>query len=386
MNDAVLDLAGSKPLAPPAAEAARPPLNRKRVFTIFGASLAVIALGYGAYAFATGGSHVSTDNAYVNADVAQVTPLIAGSVAEVRVVDTQSVRKGDVLVVVDPADARIAVRQAEAELARASRRVQQTMATGQSLSSQVTTRGAEIAGSRARIATARSELEKARIDLQRREALRDGGAVSGEELTSARNAFAAAQAGLAAAEADLTASTSTRASAEGQFAANDALVKGTTLDTNPEILAARAQLDRAQLDLARTVIRAPFDGVVSRRQVQVGQRVAPGAQLMTIVPISQVYVEANFKEVQLARVRPGQPVELVADLYGDKVKYHGRVAGFSGGTGSAFAVIPAQNATGNWIKVVQRLPVRVTLDPRELAEHPLRIGLSMDAVVDTTER
>jgi membrane fusion protein (multidrug efflux system) len=157
------------------------------------------------------------------------------------------------------------------------------------------------------------------------------------------------------------------------------MIANTTVDTNPEVLSARATRDQARVDLDRMVLRAPFDGIVSRRQVQVGQRVQAGAMLMVVVPINATYVDANFKEVQLARVRPGQSVTLHSDLYGGDVVYHGRVVGFSGGTGAAFAVVPAQNATGNWIKVVQRLPVRITLDPKELAQHPLRVGLSMTA-------
>jgi membrane fusion protein (multidrug efflux system) len=360
--------------------------KRKPLFMALGAVVVAAGLGYGAYEWLIGSRYVSTDNAYVAAEIAQVTPLIAGPVTSVRVVDTQNVKRGDVLVTLDHADARIAVAEAEAELARAERRINQTVATSGSLAAQVTAREADIARARAGVAEARSALSKAKIDLDRRKALGSSGAVSGEELTAATNAFDAARANFAAAEAALAQAVSSRATAQGQLAANEALVRGTTVETNPEVRAARARLDAARLALARTVIRAPVDGVVARRQVQVGQRVAPGVPLMTIVPLSQLYVDANFKEGQLARVRPGQPVELTSDLYGGDVVYRGRVAGFAGGTGAAFALIPAQNASGNWIKVVQRLPVRVTLDPRQLAEHPLRVGLSMEATVDTTER
>ncbi|HWT51959.1 MAG TPA: HlyD family efflux transporter periplasmic adaptor subunit, partial [Caulobacter sp.] len=174
-----------------------------------------------------------------------------------------------------------------------------------------------------------------------------------------------------------------RAAAAGSLAANTVLTDGTTVATNPEVEAARAKVEQAKLDLERTVIRAPIDGVVTRRNVQIGQRVAPGATLMQVVPIQQAYVDANFKEGQLRKVAVGQPVELKADLYGGSVTYHGKVVGLSGGTGSAFALIPAQNATGNWIKVVQRLPVRIAIDPADLKAHPLRVGLSMTAAVDT---
>ena len=179
---------------------------------------------------------------------------------------------------------------------------------------------------------------------------------------------------------------SQRSAAAGNLAANQALIQGATSNSAPDVLAAEARLRQAQLDLARTVIRAPIDGVVANRTIQVGQRVAAGTTMMRIVPVNSADVDANFKEGQLTKVKPGQPVKLTSDLYGDDVEYHGRVVGFSGGTGSAFALIPAQNATGNWIKVVQRLPVRVALDPKELAAHPLRVGLSMTAEVDVSGR
>jgi membrane fusion protein (multidrug efflux system) len=229
---------------------------------------------------------------------------------------------------------------------------------------------------------ARAAFTKAEVDLRRRQMLSASGAVSGEELTTAVNALASAQANRAAAEAELDQASSTRVSAVSDLAANDALVSGTTVETNPEVLSARARLNQARLNLERTIIRSPLDGVVAQRQVQIGQRVAPGEQLMVVVPIAAAYVDANFKEGQLGKVKTGQAVELTSDLYGSGTVYHGRVAGFAGGTGAAFALIPAQNATGNWIKVVQRLPVRVTLDTVELTKHPLRVGLSMEATID----
>jgi membrane fusion protein (multidrug efflux system) len=174
-----------------------------------------------------------------------------------------------------------------------------------------------------------------------------------------------------------------RAAAIGSLDANKVLIANTTVDTNPEVLLARAKRDQASVDLERTVLRAPVDGVVASRQVLVGQRVQSGASVMSVVPIESVHVDANFKEIQLDNVRLGQPVELKSDLYGSKVVYHGKVAGLAGGAGSAFAMIPAQNATGNWIKVVQRLPVRVAIDAADLRAHPLGVGLSMDATVDT---
>ena len=364
---------------------ATPPQNptRKRAFTLFGAILAVMAVGYFGYQWFEGGRYVETDDAYVNAEVAVVTPLTGGPVAQVRVSNTQAVHCGDVLVVIDPTDARLALAAAQANYASAVRHVRQTIATGGALGAAVGERVADIGRMQAQIAIAEADLARARIDLTRREALAADGGVSGEELTSARHGFAAAQGNLAAARASLAQAEAARGSAHGQQAANDALISGTTADTNPDVLAAKARLDQARIDLDRTVVRAPVDGVVTQRNVQLGQRVSAGTTLMTVVPVDQAYVDANFKESQLRGVRPGQPVELTADIYGGKVVYHGRVVGFSGGTGSALAVIPAQNATGNWIKVVQRLPVRIALDPRELIEHPLRIGLSVDATIDT---
>ena len=356
---------------------------RKRGFLILGTVVGAAALVFGGYSWMTGGRYVETDNAYVNAEVAPVTALAAGTVVNVAAFDTKAVHKGDVLVELDQADARIAVAEAEAAVAQATRKVNQTVATGTALSAQVAESEADIHRKEALVGVAASNLARARIDLTRREALVSGGAVSGEELSSARNAFAGAQGQLAVAQADLTQARAARGAAQGQFSANDALVGGTAPSGNPDVLAAQARLERARLDLARTVIRAPMDGVVTQRAVQVGQRVASGVPLMTIVPIGDAHVEANFKESQLRRVQTGQTADLTSDLYGGKVVYHGRVVGFSGSTGSAMALIPAQNATGNWIKVVQRLPVRIALDPAELKAHPLRVGLSMTATIDT---
>lgn len=326
------------------------------------------ALIWGLWYLLIGRNHVSTDNAYVNAEVAQVTPLVNGQVVEVTVSDTQPVKAGDILVRLDDANTRILYQQAEAELARARRMFRQSSATSTALSAQLDARSADIA-------RAEADFENARIDLERRQALQPSGAVSGEELSSARKAFAAARAGLAQAR-------SNRAAAAGELAANQAMISGSTVETDPMVLTAKAKLESARLDLNRTVIRAPIDGIIARRQVQVGQRIAAGSSIMMIVPLDKVYVDANFKERQLRRVRPGQPATMTADIYGGSVEYHGRVVGFSGGTGAAFALIPAQNATGNWIKVVQRVPVRIALDPKQLTEHPLRVGLSMNVDVD----
>jgi len=359
--------------------------KRKRLFLGLAGGVALLGAGYWGYDTFVASQHVVTDNAYVGADIAQVTPQIGGPVQQVLVQDAQYVRRGDVLVKLDDTDAKIAVARAEAELALTIRRVRGLVATDSGLSAQVNARQADELRADAQLMAARSDFEKARIDFGRRDGIAATGAVSGEELTSMRNALNTAAANLRAAEAARAEATANRNAAKGSREANRALIADTSIENNPEVLAARAALDQARVDLERTVVRAPVDGVVSRRQVQVGQRVQPGAMLMVVVPIQAAYVDANFKEVQLDKVRAGQPVELTSDLYGEDVVYHGRVVGFSGGTGAAFAVVPAQNATGNWIKVVQRLPVRIKLDPRELAQHPLRVGLSMTATVTTSE-
>ena len=347
-------------------------------------ALAVVVLGllWAAWYLLIGRNHVSTDNAYVNAEMAQVTPLISAQVTQVLVSDTQAVKRGDVLVRLDPTNARIALAQAQADLAEARRRFRQSSATSSALAAQVDARVADIVQARAQLATAQANVEKARIDLQRREALVGDGAVSGDEVTSARTAYAAARAALELAQAGVNTAQATRSAASGQLAANDALVSGSSVDTDPGVMVAQAKLDAAKLDLDRTVIRAPIDGVITKRQVQVGQRVAQGSPIMTIVPLAQVYVDANFKERQLRQVKVGMPATVVADIYGGDVVYHGKVVGFPGGTGSSLSLIPAQNATGNWIKVVQRLPVRISLDPKELAAHPLRVGLSTEVDID----
>lgn len=364
---------------------AKGPRHRKKLKVLLALTAAKLALGAGAWMFFDHDT-VSTDNAYVGADSAQVTPLVSAAVRAVPVVNTQVVRKGQILLQLDDSDARLALARAEAEYLKARRQYSQTAANSGSLAAQVSARDADIGQAQAQLAASQANFEKARIDLSRRQELASSGAVSGEELTIARNAYSTAQANLALSRSALAQAAATRGAARESWAANEALIAGSTIDTSPEVAAAKAKLDQARLDLERTVIRAPIDGVVTNRQVQVGQRIAAGSPVMTIVPVGSVYVDANFKEGQLAKVRPGQKVELISDLYGDDVVYHGTVTGFSGGTGSAFALIPAQNATGNWIKVVQRLPVRIALDPRQLAKHPLRVGLSMEASIDVSEK
>ncbi|MCL6740876.1 HlyD family efflux transporter periplasmic adaptor subunit [Sphingomonas sp. RB56-2] len=370
----------------PATEAPKLPeldKRRKRKKILLGLAAAIVVIG-GAWWLMSDGDHVTTDNAYVNADSAQVTALVSGPVRSVEVVNTQVVRRGQILFRLDDSDARLALAKAEAEYLKARKQFGQISATSGSLAAQIGARDADIGQAQAQLAAAGASLAKARIDLNRRSELVESGAVSKEELTTAQNAYSTAQANVSQARAAVAQASASRGAARESWAANEALIAGTSVDTSPDVAAAKARLDQARLDHERTVIRAPIDGVVTNRQIQVGQRIAAGSAVMTIVPVGSAYVDANFKEGQLARVRPGQKVALKSDLYGGDVVYHGRVVGFSGGTGSAFALIPAQNATGNWIKVVQRLPVRIVLDPKELAQHPLRVGLSMEAEIDVS--
>ena len=356
--------------------------KRKTLFTALAAALIVVGGSGCTYWELVASRYVSTDNAYTAVEIAQVTSAVSGTVAEVRVNDTQIVKKGDILVVIDPTDAKLALAQAEADLGRATRRVKGFMANDVGLDAQVTAREAEQQRIEAQLASAEADLDRAKIDLQRREALVASGSVSGDELTKIQNAHASAVANVNAMKAAVAQAHAGRSAAVGSREANNVLIAGTDVETNPEVALARARRDQAAVDLERTIIRSPVDGVISRRQAQLGQRVQPSAPLLSVAPVQEMYVNANFKEVQLKGVQPGQKVELFSDLHGEKVVYHGVIDGFSGGTGAAFSLIPAQNATGNWIKVVQRLPVRVRLDSAELQANPLRVGLSMTAKVD----
>jgi membrane fusion protein (multidrug efflux system) len=363
----------------------RPAGRRWQLLALLGLVVLAGAIGAGLYWLLVASHEVSTDNAYVGADTAEVTPLISGSVLRVPVQETQQVRAGQPVVLLDPADEKIAVAQAQAALGQAERQVRGMFADDTALAAQVAARQASIAEADAQIASAQGDLQRAETDLTRRQALAASGAVSGDELTNAQNRMSTAKAALVAAQAARAAALANRGAAQGSREKNTAMIAGADVEHNPDVLAARARLDAAELALSRTVIPAPMSGVVSKKAVEIGQQVQPGTVVMQIVPTDNVFVDANFKEVQLARVRPGQPVILTSDLYGDRVKFHGRVKGLSGGTGSAFSLIPAQNASGNWIKIVQRLPVRINLDPRDVREHPLRVGLSMKATIDVAE-
>ncbi|MBP2159274.1 MULTISPECIES: HlyD family efflux transporter periplasmic adaptor subunit [Asticcacaulis] len=359
--------------APPAGApaAARKPAGnprRRQLFLIFGGVVALAAAAFGVYHVIEGGKAVETDNAYVEASSAAVTPLVSAPVKEANINDTKVVKQGDVLVVLDDTDARLALAQAEAQLEQVRRQVQGYYSTDATLAAQT-------AAAQSQVVSAQAAVDQAQKAYDDRRNLAAIGAVAGEDLTNAKTTLDRAVAALNATKAQATA-------AQGQRATNAALISGGDVDSNPQVKLAQARVDQARLDLDRTVIRAPISGVIAKNTAEVGQRVQVGAPLMTIVPIDNAYVNANFKEVQLKKVAIGQPVELTSDLYGSSIKYHGKVSGLSGGTGSAFAIIPAQNATGNWIKVVQRLPVRIALDPKELKAHPLRVGMSMKAKID----
>jgi membrane fusion protein (multidrug efflux system) len=336
--------------------------NAKRRIALL-AVLGIFLLGgiaAAAWWLVSGRYHETTDDAYVSGNVVQITPQVSGTVVAINADDTAFVNAGQILVELDKSDSRVALDQAEAQLAKTVRSVRNLVATTDEIEANVALRG--------------SELERARQDLARRQQLEHDieGALSGEELQHARDAVANATAALTA--------------ARKQLAAQHALVDGTTVENHPEVQNAAAKVREAYLGYVRTALPAPVSGFVARRSVQLGQRVSSGTPLMTVVPLEQVWVDANFKESQLENLRAGQPVRLVADAYGGSVTYHGKVAGFSAGTGAAFALLPAQNATGNWIKVVQRVPVRIALDPTELQRHPLQVGLSMEVEIDTHDR
>ena len=285
--------------------------KRKSLFVLLGLCVFSMALVFSVYYFFVSSKHVTTDNAYVGAEIAQVTSLVGGIVKAIHYKDTSVVNAGDVLVNIDDTDARLVLARAKADLSKAQ-----------------------------------ADLDRTKLISDRRQALTKSGSVSAEEVSNAKNAFKAAQA---------------------------------VFDI------AQVSLEQAQVDFDRTTVHSPIDGVIAKRQVQLGQRVQPGSALMSVVPMQNMHVNANFKEVQLRKVKAGQAAKLTADFYGSSVIFHGRVVGIAGGTGSAFAIIPAQNATGNWIKVVQRLPVRIELDPEELKLHPLQVGLSMQVDIDVSD-
>lgn len=332
--------------------------KRKKIMTMIALVFLLMGISYALYWFLVSRFFEETENAYVQGNVVQITSQVPGTITNILADDTDLVKGGQTLISLDTADAEVALAQAEAQLAQTVREVR-TLYTAQ-------------AQSTANVKLREAELARAQDDLARRKALAGTGAVSAEEIRHAELAVRTAEAAVAA--------------AREQLASGKALTEGTTPADHPNVQRAAAKVQEAMLTQSRSTLIAPVSGEVAKRNAQVGQRITPGTPLMAIVPLDQLWVDANLKEAQLRHVRIGQPVKLTADLYGSKVQYDGKVAGLAAGTGSAFALLPAQNATGNWIKVVQRVPVRIAIDPRQLQQHPLRIGLSMSVEIDVHDQ
>lgn len=332
------------------------PSKRRRNLVIATLLFLAVAVGFAAMYFLVWQHEETTDDAYVAGHLVQITPRVGGNVSKVLVDDTAVVKKGDVLVELDDSDYRLAFERAQSELIQAIRQNRQQVAA--------------VSQSRAEVVARRTALAQAQQTYRRLQSLSGTDAVSAEEISHAQTAVKQAEAAVKAVEA-------------AETAARAATGDRAPLLDQPAVRVAVSHIKDAWLSMQRTKIRAPMDGQVAKRVVQVGQQVGAGVPLMALVPMHDLWVDANFKETQLRKMRVGQPVVLESDLYGSKVEYHGKVVGMSAGTGSAFSVLPAQNATGNWIKVVQRVPVRISLDNEDLKKHPLRIGLSMFAHVDT---
>ncbi|HEY8117861.1 MAG TPA: HlyD family efflux transporter periplasmic adaptor subunit [Methylophilaceae bacterium] len=347
--------------------------NGKRKVLLISASVIFLIAGaiWLAYWYLVLRNYQSTDDAYVAGNIIQITSQVNGTVVEINTQDTDYVSAGEALLRLDPTDADVALKKAEAQLAQTVRQTRTLFANNETLAANFSERKSELA-------RMQSDVDKAREDLKRREALAPAGAVSKEELQHAQTALSNALSAMASAKSSLLGS-------QEQLNSSRALTEGTSIETHPGVEAAAAMVRDAYLARARCDITAPVAGQVAKRGVQIGQRIQTGSPLMAIVPLDQVWVDANFKENQLRRMRIGQPVELYTDIYGSKIKYSGHIAGLGAGTGSAFSLLPAQNATGNWIKIVQRIPVRIELDKDQLKTHPLRVGLSIEATVDVSD-
>jgi len=345
------------PVAPPASPPPGKPRARRLGFLFLGGAVLVGALAYGT-SVALAPPAQETDDAYVGGNVVSITARQGGTVLALHADNTQAVTRGATLIDLDPAQQDVALAAAEAKLGLAVRSIRSTQSA--------------VAEGSAEIAKARTDLARAQADYARRKEAAGSGAISGEELSHAADAVQAAQAALNLASAR-------RGQAESSIA-------GTGIASNPQVLAAIADVRRAAIDRSYMTLKAPVAGIVAQRNVQLGQQVAAGTPLMAVVPLDSLWIDANFRETQLADLRVGQPVEIVADVYGSTVTYHGKVLGLGAGSGSAFSLLPPQNASGNWIKIVQRVPVRIALDPKELRAHPLRIGLSAQVKVDTSDR
>ena len=329
---------------------------RKRKIMLVLLAIVVILAGAGVWAYHElyGRWNESTDDAYVNGNVVEITPLVTGTVVSIGADDGDLVHEGQVLINFDPNDAEVGLQSAQANLARTVRQVRGLYSN--------------VDGMKAQVNAHQAEVQKAQDNFNRRKNLAAGGAISQEELSHARD--------------DLTSAQNALANARQQLKTTSALVDDTVVSSHPDVMSAAAQLRQAYLTNARSTLIAPVTGYVAKRTVQLGQRVQPGTALMAVIPLDQLWIDANFKETQLRDMRIGQPVDIEADLYGSDVKYSGTIDSLGAGTGSAFALLPAQNATGNWIKIVQRVPVRIHINAEELARHPLRVGLSTQVDVN----
>ncbi|MFJ5254354.1 efflux RND transporter periplasmic adaptor subunit [Pseudomonas sp. NPDC088414] len=329
---------------------------RKRKFMLLVLAVVVLLAGAGVWAYHEfiGRFNESTDDAYVNGNVVEITPLVTGTVVSIGADDGDLVHEGQVLINFDPNDAEVGLQSAQAKLARTVRQVRGLYSN--------------VDGMKAQVNAQQAEVQKAQDNYNRRKNLAAGGAISQEELSHARD--------------DLTSAQNALANAKQQLKTTSALVDDTVVSSHPDVMSAAADLRQAYLTNARSTLIAPVTGYVAKRTVQLGQRVQPGTALMAVIPLDQLWIDANFKETQLRDMRIGQPVDIESDIYGSSVKYSGTVDSLGAGTGSAFALLPAQNATGNWIKIVQRVPVRIHINAEELAKHPLRVGLSTNVEVN----
>ena len=338
------------------AKTTKPPPKKSRglMLRVLGVVVLLSVIGWGLWYFLDGRWYESTDDAYVNGNVVQITPQVPGTVVSIGADDGNLVHAGDTLVKLDPSDADVALTEAKANLALTVRKVRGLYSS--------------VNGAHADVDARKTAVDKARADYKRRVALAKSGAISAEELAHASDALTTAQNALI--------------TAQQQYQTSKVLVDDTVVASHPDVQVAAAKLRAAYLADARTTLLAPVDGYVAKRSVQVGQRVQPGMPLMAVVPLHGVWIDANFKETQLTDMRIGQPVDIESDVYGGAVKYKGKIESLGIGTGSAFSLLPAQNATGNWIKIVQRIPVRVVFtDPAQLDKHPLRLGMSLNVDV-----
>ena len=333
---------------------------RKRKVMLVVLAIVVILAGVAVWGYHEfyGRWNESTDDAYVNGNVVEITPLVTGTVVSIGADDGDLVHEGQVLINFDPNDAQVGLQSAQANLARTVRQVRGLYSN--------------VDGMKAQVNAQQAEVQKAQDNFNRRKNLAAGGAISQEELSHARD--------------DLTSAQNALANARQQLKTTSALVDDTVVSSHPDVMAAAAQLRQAYLNNSRSTLIAPVTGYVAKRSVQLGQRVQPGTALMAVIPLDQLWIDANFKETQLRDMRIGQPVDIEADLYGSDVKFSGTIDSLGAGTGSAFALLPAQNATGNWIKIVQRVPVRIHINAEELAKHPLRVGLSTQVDVNLRDQ